>query len=72
MSLSTNSNTPSNHTNPPTNPSYFFEDMAVNTISEIIEAQMLKDKTHMDMEEGVEATPLVPTTVNLTFETPIF
>lgn len=65
MSLSTTTTAPSIQTTVTTNPSYFVEDMAVNAISEIVEAQMIKDKTQMETEEGV------PTTINLTLETPI-
>lgn len=71
MSHSTSSNAPSSQNNPPTNPSYFVEDMAINAISEIVEAQMLRDKSQMETEEGIETMPIVPTTVNLTLETPI-
>jgi hypothetical protein len=70
-SISTTTTAPSIQTTVTTNPSYFVEDMAINAILEIVEAQMIKDKTQMETEEGVEATPLVPTTVNLTLETPI-
>jgi hypothetical protein len=71
MSQSTSSLTHSSQANTANKPSYFVEDLAVSEVSDIVRAQVLKDQNHMEIEEGIESTPLVPTTVNLTLETPI-
>jgi hypothetical protein len=71
MSQSISSNAPSTQSHPTNKPSYFVEDLAISEVSDIVRAQVLLDQTNMEIEEGVESTPLIPPAVNLTLETPI-
>jgi hypothetical protein len=48
---------------PPTQASYFVEDLGITEISEIVLNQVQKDQMTMEVEEGVESTNLMSPTV---------
>ena len=56
---------------PPTQPSYFVEDLGVPEITDIVLNQVQKDQTIMEVEEGVESTNLTSPVEKLTLESPI-
>jgi hypothetical protein len=42
-------------------PSYFLADLAVSEVEKKVRAQVLQDNTNMEIKEGVESIPLIPT-----------
>lgn len=59
-------------TNDPTDTpkSYFVEDLGIAELTNIINGQKLQDDMRMEEDEGVEPTPMAPSSIELTLSTP--